>query len=484
MKRTAAGPRVEISADDPSLTGFAGLLLPAELIRRTRLVERLDAAIDAVEPFKERHRGVHAGELLVALSEMMMVGGDHLAHLDVLRKDLAGAELRTIAEPPAPSTASQLLRRLTPGQCGAAIAVLAEIGNEVDAALGLDPTAPITLDLDATRTEVYGCQKEDAAYSYEGKRCLGSQVVTWAERLRILAAELLAGNASAKPTARALLRRALDALPAGHGEVRLRGDSDYYFVDLLHACRRDHVRFAVSVPRSSAMWRIQEAVPATAWRAARDMPHAEVAEATYAPEGWRHEPLRLLVRRVRIRAQDLSLSTRSRRRRTVPKIQLLLGLGGALDQVFGYSFILTDLAGDAVEIEQWQRQRAQIEERIKDLKLGCGLEHLPLHTRRANTAWQAASVIAANLMSLLSAVVVAEREERAVVPPDEADTVNGVVHRPRYRRSATLRRWMLVVPGRIVRGGRRLRLRLPQGSWWADVIIHAYERLRLLPLSS
>ena len=182
MKRSAAAPRVDIRADDPSLTPFAGVLLAGELIRQTGLIERLDAAVDAVAPFKERRRGASAGELLVSLSEAMLVGGSHLAHLDLLRQDSAGAAFRAVGEPLPPSTASQLLRRLTPVQCRAAIAALAAIGNAVDAELGLDPTEPVSLDLDATATEVYGRQKEDAAFNYEGKRCYGSQVVTWAER--------------------------------------------------------------------------------------------------------------------------------------------------------------------------------------------------------------------------------------------------------------------------------------------------------------
>jgi hypothetical protein len=62
-----------IRADDPSLTGHAGLLLSGELVSRTELVSRLDRAIDAVRPFKRRRRGCSAGELLVALAEMLAV---------------------------------------------------------------------------------------------------------------------------------------------------------------------------------------------------------------------------------------------------------------------------------------------------------------------------------------------------------------------------------------------------------------------------
>jgi len=80
------------------------------------------------------------------------------------------------------------------------------------------------------------------------------------------------------------------------------------------------------------------------------MPQAEIGETTYTPEGWRQEPLRLIVRRVRIPVEELSEDTRSRRRRTMPKAQLELALEGHVDHVYGYSFILTDLEGDAAEI--------------------------------------------------------------------------------------------------------------------------------------
>ena len=85
---------VEIRADDPALTGHAGLLLTGELAGRIDLVARLDRAIDALRPFKQRRRGRSGGELLVSLAEMMTAGGDHLVHLDELREDEAGAERR------------------------------------------------------------------------------------------------------------------------------------------------------------------------------------------------------------------------------------------------------------------------------------------------------------------------------------------------------------------------------------------------------
>jgi hypothetical protein len=484
VHRTAAAPRVHISADDDHLTGLAGLLLSGELIRRTQLVARIDRAVEAVRPFKLRHRGRSAGELLVALAEAMMAGGAHLAHLEVLRQDAAGAGLRAVAETPAPTTAGQLLRRLTVAQLRAVLTATAEAGNVLDAELGLAAAAPVTLDIDATTTEVYGRQKQGAAFNYEGRFSCRSQLVTWAERHRVLAAELNSGNTAAKPSAPRLLDAALGRLPQGHGEVSVRGDSDYFCDELMQRCRRRRARFAVSVPRNRAMWRASYAIPESGWRPAREMPGAEIAETTYRPSGWTHQPLRLLIRRRLLEVAELG-GRRARRRRTVPRLQLQLALNGAVSQVYGYSFILTDLAGDAAEIELWQRQRAHIEERIKDAKLGCGLIHLPLGTLRANRGWQVATVIAVNLVAMLSAVLL---DTLPTPPVSDGDPVLGEDlteddDEPSHRLATTVHRWMIAAPGRLSRSGRRLHLHLPRGWLWADRIIAVYARLRLIPVT-
>jgi hypothetical protein len=67
---------------------------------------------------------------------MMAVGGDHLVHLEELREDEAGAELRAVGEALAPTTAGQLMRRLNARQCQAVVSELAKIGEEVDSELG------------------------------------------------------------------------------------------------------------------------------------------------------------------------------------------------------------------------------------------------------------------------------------------------------------------------------------------------------------
>jgi Transposase DDE domain group 1 len=325
---------------------------------------------------------------------------------------------------PAPTTAGQLMRRLNARQCQAAVAELARVGDEVDRALGLPVAAPVTLDLDSTDSEVYGRCKQGAASNHRGQRCYDSQLATWAERRRILAIELRSGNLNEHPTATRLLRRALKALPKGHGPVRARLDSGFQSLAMFEELRRREVGFTCSLQRSPTLHSLRLKIPSRAWQPALQMPQAEIAETTYTPQGWRHEPLRLIVRRVKISADELSEDERSRRRRTVPKEQLQFALESRVEYVYGYSFIFTDLEGEAAEIEHWHRQRAQMEERTKEVKLGDGLLHFPTGTLEANRAWQTAGVVAHNLVSLLSAVLadvnhdrLEERLEQSLDPP-------------------------------------------------------------------
>lgn len=476
---------VHPGSDDPSLTPHAGLLLVGELVQNLGLVETLDQAIDSVRPLKQRRRGLTGAELLVSVAESILIGGDHLVHLDELRQDRVGARLRAVAEPPAPTTAGQLLTRFTADQCRAAVAARAGIGNHFDRQLGLPVGGPVTIDLDSTHTEVYG-QQQLAEFSHEGKHNCGSLLATWAQRRRLLAAELRPGAASDKPAAATVLERALATLPEGHGEVNLRADTGFYCLDVMETARRKGVRFSISVPRWESMWTARRHTGPRSWRPALGR-EAEIAEVPYTPKGWKQETLRLLIRRVRIPADELSHNPRARRRRTIPKGPLRLALAGRKEYVYGYSFILTDRLGEAAEIELDHRQRAHIEERIKDLKLGCALRHLPMHSARGNRAWQTAAVIATNLMAMLSAQAAAVNHEalmeQVAAAVDESDLVRHAYHsggRVARHNSSLLRRWLIDIPARLIRGGRQLRLRFSPSMSWKAAFWATYERLRLL----
>ena len=230
-------PRVEIVADDPSLTPFGGPAVVGELVRRLELIPALDRAIETapkvggLRPVKQRARGCSPGQLLVAVAESQLCGGDSMLDLERLRADAAGAELRAVAEVPAASTACQLARRYRRLHLRAAEQAFAACANGMDAQLGRRPEGPVTLDFDSTGVEVYGRNKPGAGVNYQGQLAYQPLLCSWAQRGRLLASELLAGSDSTRgEEPRQMLRRVLDYLPDGHGPVAARFDSGFYRV--------------------------------------------------------------------------------------------------------------------------------------------------------------------------------------------------------------------------------------------------------------
>ena len=459
-------PRVEIRADEQSLTPFGGSAVVGELVRRIELIPALDAAIETaprvggLRPVKQRARGCSPGEALVSVAESMLCGGDSMLDVERLRADAAGAELRAVPNTPAASTACQLARRFRRSHLRAAEAAFARRANAVDAQLGRRAEERVTLDFDSSQVEVYGRRKPGAAVNYQGELAYQPLLCAWAQRGRMLATELLSGRDSTRgEEPRHMLRRVLAYLPDGHGDVCARFDSGFYRTDLLNDCRTLGVRFSISVPRSSAMWSALQRIPTDAWQPADGLADAEVAETTYAPSGWEHEPLRLLIRRVAHAADALSDDPRARRIKTIPREQLALGLAGEADTVYGYSFILTDVTGSAAQVERHHRERAQIEERIKEQKLGVSLRRLPLSELDANRFWLHCTALALNLLAVLNDLMFGPE------PPG---------HLPRRRQAKWVRRMLLCVPARIIHHARQIILRLPAGLPSAPAFAYAY----------
>ena len=111
-----------------------------------------------------------------------------------------------------------------------------------------------------------------------------------------------------------------------------------------------------------------ENVPSTAFRKAEYQSFA-VAETTCTPFQSEPDaaPVRLIVRRVK----------------PTPCSQL------ALFTSYSYHGFITDREGETLELEADHRRHAEIENAIRDLKYGVGLNHMPSGCFAANGAWLA-----------------------------------------------------------------------------------------------
>ena len=440
----------------------------AELIDAELSVERRARAV------KVRRRGLSAGELVVSLAECQLVGGSFFDHIEDVRADRAGAGLRAVAQTPSASAALQNAKRFRRVHVQRVERAMSRAGQRLDKALGRDPAEAVTIDLDATQVTVYGQAKQGAARSRHGHMSYAPHVAFWAQRGRALTAELVGGNKeklSGGECAR-IATRAIRLLPDGHGPVTMRIDSAYYAVELLKRLRRERARFTVSVPRNQAMWSALARIPESAWTDALGMPSAQVAETTYTPGGWQHEPLRLIVRRVPFSAQKIADgSLTARRRKTIHPDQLALALTGEVASVFGYSFILTDIPHQPTDwVEHFHRHRAQIEERLKDAKLGQALRHLPSGDLNANRVWLTAALLALNLTAWCCDLC-----------PAAGASGKAPADAPLRRTAQTLRRILFNIPARIIRSARRTILRLPEGFRHADAFTATLDAVYALP---
>ena len=133
----------------------------------------------------------------------------------------------------------------------------------------------------------------------------------------------------------------------------------------------------------------------------------------------------------------------------------------ALFATYSYHGFITDRDGEMLELEADHRRHAEIENAIRDLKYGVGLNHLPSGPLRPPTppGWRY-KAMAHNLARWTARIGLGEQ----IVT------------------TKTLRRRFFALAGRLTRSARRLTLHLPKHWPWETQFSRALARLRAIPL--
>ena len=160
----------------------------------------------------------------------------------------------------------------------------------------------------------------------------------------------------------------------------------------------------------------------------------------------------------------------------------------ALFTTYSYHAFITDREGDTLDLEADHRRHAEIENAIRDLKYGVGINHLPSGRFPANAAWLAVQVIAHNLvwyvgMRQTNQTIWVEGNRGPAGSPHSILIEPEQLGEP-VATTKTLRRRFFSLAGRLTRKARRLILHLPQGWPWQNQFSSALARLRALPLPS
>ena len=430
---------IHVAFDDHRLVANAGLMLPATLARHLGLSELVDRHVD----LGDAPGRANTGDKLMTLVASALAGGDCIDDADALRTGGTASVLGCVVK--APSTLGTFLRSFRWGH----VRQLDRVSRELLARAWVAGTGPgdgpLIIDIDSTICETYGLAKEGARHhGYTGQRGYHPLLAVAAGTGEVLMARLREGRANTARGAAHFLPETLSRVryAGAKGQLTVRADSGFYTHAVGQVCRKMKVRFSITVRLHSSLRDLIEAIPEADWR---PIPYcmegaADVAETVYTP--FRTEPgtapVRLIVRRVRL----------------TPGSQL------ALFANYSYHAFITDRQGEMLELEADHRRHAEIENAIRDLKYGVGLNHRPSGRFPANGAWLAVQVMAHNL---------ARWTARIALELAAATT-------------KTLRRRIFSLAGRITRKARRLILHLPRRWPWETQFSRALARLRAIPL--
>ncbi|MBA3566968.1 MAG: IS1380 family transposase [Actinobacteria bacterium] len=429
MKLAGRSALVRIVPSSQLITAHAGLVLVRELASRLGLPELLDRVT-----VKERRRGYSPSQQVLALCETLIAGGDCLDDVALLRGDAAQKRLRGHALPDA-TTLGRFLRRFSLGHLGQLNRALDELFARVHPLLDRDT---VTLDLDATYIETHAPvgSRQGARGTYQGKvawhplLCFVSETGEW------LHAKLRNGHAAASTGASGFLGECLRRLP-GKTRVYLRADEGFFGQRFLTELERRSLTYAIGAPLIvSVRARIGE-IGEHEWQPSSYRAGSEVASLAWKPKTWAKE------RRFVVRRDPLE-----------PGEQLSL----AGSEWHYWALVTNDEERSADELERWHRAKANVENRIKEAKLGLGLDNLPSQRFHANWAYLLVTLLAFNLLTWLKLVALPAAER------------GSYAKRLRFR--------FIAVAGSVGRSGRRLVLRLQAGYPLLADFLRALDRIR------
>ncbi len=447
-----------------SLVSSAGGVLLRETVRVSGLARLMSQAL---APWRSV-RAVHdPGKMLVDLATAVALGGDCAADLGVVRAQ--PALFGPVASDP---TVSRLVTALAadidvalPAIRVARAAARGHVWDRcrpLDGKPGSRDGGQVIVDLDATLVRAHS-DKEGAQPTY--KRGYGfAPMCAFVDHGEYgtgetLLVELRPGRASAFDIATHLdvVDQALGQLPERErGQVLIRTDSAGCSKAFLHRLTELGLHYSVGFPAMETVKAALDVLPPQAWQPALDSngePRngAQVAELT----AWLPEP----VPATRPGPQTWPDRMRVIARREIPHEGAQLRLTD--EDGWRITCFATNTHGTGWTLpvlEVRHRQRARAEDRIRGLK-DTGLRNLPYHCFAANQIWLEIVALAADLLAWAQTLA--------------------------FPTTAAARRWepkrlrlrLLSVAGRIIRSGRRRRLRLPTAWPWASLIHQGWTRL-------
>jgi hypothetical protein len=367
MAQTVLPFKLEITKDE--ISSQAGLALFGEFIHALSLPALLDRRL----PGPGSPVGYQPSQFTVPLLLMLHGGGRSLEDLRQIRMDAGLRELLGLDKMPSSDATGDWLRRTGDGK---GLGCLGRVNRDFTRRVLRNETeTDYTLDIDASQVVA---QKQDAMLTYKGERGYMPIVGHLAQNGLVIGEEFREGNDS--PNARNLqfITYCARQMPTHKRIAHLRADSATYQADVFNWCEDRKVSFAIGGRLDEATQALIKAIPASAWQPYQD---GFIAETVHSMEKTKKAFRLIVVKR--------------------PVQQELLADGKTQEDKSSerYKVIASNRAGEsAEETLRWYNLRGESSEnRIKDLKIGFGMERMPCGQFSANAVFFRIGVLAYNL---------------------------------------------------------------------------------------
>jgi hypothetical protein len=367
---------------EEQLTSHAGTVLLHDFAQRLGVERLLDEELSV----KTRERGYREGQAIGSLVYNVILGGEHLSDLEVLRGDRGTQELLGAEAVLAPTTAGEFLRKFDIGDVQDLQRVHLRLQERVRPH---QRATTCTIDLDSSIYEQASTHKEGSTKAYNGEVGYHPLFAFWAEEGEILFSHLRRGSAHTTRNVGWFLREMRKRVPDS-AVKQLRADSGFYSKTVVAWCVAEGFTFTITADQTAPLLEAIRAVPERRWQPLPEYELAEVTELRYQPTGW-PQPYRYLIKR-----------------------EVAETKGGEL--YWKYHATVTNKEGQSArELVVWHLQHAAMENAIKEHKSGFGLEKLPTQKFHANWAYLLIGQLAFNLMAWFKRLVLPPSYQRVTI---------------------------------------------------------------------